>query len=192
VRIRGKQQIQTVPGLETRPTASRVREAVFNIWQFEIAGCRWLDLCAGTGAMGAEALCRGAALAIGIEQASRACAVIEQNWRKLAQPDQSVRVLRMDVVRGLEKMVGEQFDRIYFDPPYASDLYGPVIEAIASHHFLKPTGMLAVEHGKDRVLPQFVGDLTICQTRHYGKTTVTFYAVLAGDLGNCTHQSGKI
>jgi 16S rRNA (guanine966-N2)-methyltransferase len=101
VRLRGKQTIQSVAGLDTRPTSSRVREAVFNIWQFEIAGCRWLDLCAGTGAMGAEALCRGAAVVVGIEQSKRACAVIQQNWQKLARPEQQIQILQMDVLRGL-------------------------------------------------------------------------------------------
>jgi 16S rRNA (guanine966-N2)-methyltransferase len=100
VRLRGKQTIQSVAGLDTRPTSSRVREAVFNIWQFEIADCRWLDLCAGTGAMGAEALCRGAAVVVGIEQSKRSCAVIQQNWQKLARPEQQIQILQMDVLRG--------------------------------------------------------------------------------------------
>ena len=74
VRIYGNREIKTLPGEETRPTSARVREALFNIWQGRILGCRWLDLCAGSGAMGAEALCRGAAEVVGIEKSGAACA----------------------------------------------------------------------------------------------------------------------
>jgi 16S rRNA (guanine966-N2)-methyltransferase len=184
VRLRGKQTIQSVAGLETRPTASRVREAVFNIWQFEIAGCRWLDLCAGTGAMGAEALCRGAAVVVGIEQAGRACNVIGQNWKKLARPQQQVQILQMDALRGLAQLAGQQFDRIYFDPPYACDFYDGVIEAIATHHILRSNGVLAVEHHKFKHLPQTAGNLEAVQTRKYGTTALTFYqSVDASPLG---------
>lgn len=175
MRLQGKQTIQTVAGLETRPTASRVREAIFNIWQFEIAGCRWLDLCAGTGAMGAQALCRGAAVVVGIEQAGRACKVIEQNWRKLARPEQQVQILQMDVLRGLAQLAGQQFDRIYFDPPYACDFYEGVIMAIAHHNLLSSTGVLAVEHHKHKKLPPALSGLSQTQTRHYGTTAVAFY-----------------
>lgn len=175
MRLRGKQTIQTVAGLETRPTASRVREAIFNIWQFEIVGCRWLDLCAGTGAMGAEALCRGAAEVVGIEQAGRACTVIGQNWNKLARPEQQVQILQMDVLRGLAQLKGQQFDRIYFDPPYACDFYERVIAAIATHSLLTPTGVLAVEHHKRKVLPKTVSGLSATQTRYYGTTALAFY-----------------
>jgi 16S rRNA (guanine966-N2)-methyltransferase len=175
VRIQGKRNLQTVPGLETRPTTSRVREALFNIWQFEIAGCRWLDLCTGTGAMGAEALCRSASAVVGIEQASKACHVIEQNWRKVAQPNQHIQVLRMDVLRGVEILSGQQFDRIYFDPPYASQLYEPVIEAIAAHQLLKTNGALAIEHRKNKKLSPTVGDLKLSQVRDYGNTSLSFY-----------------
>ena len=182
MRIRGKQTIQTVAGLDTRPTASRVREAIFNIWQFEIAGCRWLDLCAGTGAMGAEALCRRAAVVVGIEQAGRACVVIGQNWRKLARPEQQVQILQMDVLRGLAQLAGQQFDRIYFDPPYACDFYERVIMAIASHSLLTTTGVLAVEHHKSKVMLSTFGCLAIMQTRHYGTTAVTFYEAVCEPL----------
>ncbi len=175
MRLRGKQTIQTVSGLDTRPTASRVREAIFNIWQFEIAGCRWLDLCAGTGAMGAEALCRGAAVVVGIEQAGRACKVIEHNWNKVARPEQQMQILQMDVLRGLAQLAGQQFDRIYFDPPYACDFYEKAIMAIAHHNLLSSMGILAVEHHKQKVLPTALSGLSVTQTRYYGTTALAFY-----------------
>jgi 16S rRNA (guanine(966)-N(2))-methyltransferase RsmD len=175
VRIQGNRQIQTLPGLETRPTASRVREALFNIWQWEIAGCRWLDLCAGSGSMGAEALCRGASLVVGIEVSPQACKVIEKNWQKLIKPEQHIHVYRGDVLHWLPKLSGQQFERIYFDPPYASDRYEPAIEAIAQYKLLSSAGILAVEHGKQRTFSATILDLTCTQTRTYGKTAVSFY-----------------
>ncbi|WP_404784095.1 16S rRNA (guanine(966)-N(2))-methyltransferase RsmD [Altericista sp. CCNU0014] len=179
MRPRGKQTIQSVAGPDTRPTTSRVREAVFNIWQFEIADCRWLDLCAGTGAMGAEALRRGASIVVGIEQAGRACAAIQQNWRKLARPEQQVQILQVDVLRGLGQLVGRQFDRIYFDPPYGCDFYEAAIAAIATYDLLSPAGVLAVEHRKSRGLPSLSGTLIATQTRNYGTTALTFYQTAA-------------
>ncbi|NES84802.1 MAG: hypothetical protein F6K10_27200, partial [Moorea sp. SIO2B7] len=70
MRIYGNRQLKTLPGRSTRPTSARVREALFNIWQGTILDCRWLDLCAGNGSMGAEALCRGAKMVVGIEQSA--------------------------------------------------------------------------------------------------------------------------
>ena len=146
LRIYGNRQLKTLPGQETRPTSARVREAVFNIWQGTIAGCRWLDLCAGSGSMGAEALCRGASLVVGIEQSSRACAIIQQNWQQVAHAEQEWLVLRGDVIQQLKSLSGKQFDRIYFDPPYASGLYQPVLEAIAHYQLLDANGEIAAEH----------------------------------------------
>lgn len=198
LRIYGNRSLKTVPGLTTRPTAARVREAVFNIWQGEIEGCRWLDLCAGSGTMGAEALCRGAAEVIGIEQSAKACAVIEQNWRQVAQPGQTFRVIQGDVVQRLATLAGQSFDRIYFDPPYASDLYPPVIRAIAQYNLLAPDGEFAVEHGAAPTqrrsrkaaepdpddlavaianLISTVPTLGICRQKQYGNTGLTFLTV---------------
>lgn len=174
LRIYGNRQLKTLPGLATRPTVARVREAVFNIWQGTIAGCRWLDLCTGSGSMGAEALCRGAVFVLGIEQSSRACAVIQENWQKVAKPSQTFQILRGDVVQRLKSLPGEPFDRIYFDPPYASDLYEPVLETIAQLQLLAPNGEMAVEHAPDRAMPIPDG-LEICRQKVYGNTALTFY-----------------
>lgn len=178
LRIYGNRQLKTLPGRETRPTSARVREAVFNIWQGEISGCQWLDLCAGTGSMGAEALCRGANYVVGIEQSSRACAIIQQNWQRVAQPEQKFQVIKGDVVQRLKTLVGQQFDRIYFDPPYASNLYQPVLEAIAHYHLLHPDGELAVEHNPEFWQPQLFPSLEVRRQKVYGNTALTFYRVM--------------
>lgn len=175
LRIYGNRQLKTLPGRETRPTSARVRSAVFNIWQTAIAGCQWLDLCAGSGSMGAEALCRGASCVVGIEQSSRACAIIQQNWQRVVQPEQTFQVFRGDVVQRLKTLCGQQFDRIYFDPPYASDFYQPVLEAIAQYQLLAPSGELAVEHSPLLWAAQPIPTLEICREKIYGNTSLTFY-----------------
>ena len=178
MRIYGNRQLKTLPGQETRPTAARVREAVFNIWQSSITDCRWLDLCAGTGSMGAEALCRGASLVVGIEKWAKACAIIQQNWEKVAQPEQKFQILQGDVV-GRLKTLGEQpFDHIYFDPPYASHLYQPVINAIAHYQLVAQGGELAVEHSPKHFTPTSLASLEISRQKVYGNTALTFYRPL--------------
>lgn len=181
MRIHSNRQLKTLPGLATRPTPARVREAVFNIWQGKIAGSRWLDLCAGSGAMGAEALSRGAVLAVGIEQSARACSVIRQNWQQVIKPDQQIRVIKGDVLKRLQGLEGQPFDRIYFDPPYASDRYQPVIEAIAHFSLLATEGEIAVEHQSSGFPFQSLPPtLVICRERAYGKTALTFLALAMG------------
>jgi len=178
LRIYGNRKLKTLPGQETRPTSARVRAAIFNIWQGTIAGCRWLDLCAGSGSMGAEALCRGASYVVAIEQSRRACSIIQQNWQQVQERGQIFRVLHADVVQQLQTLSGQQFDYIYFDPPYASDLYQPVLAAIAQKQLLATAGELAVEHNS-HVWTEQIPTLEIIRKKVYGNTGVTFYRPIA-------------
>lgn len=181
LKIYGNRTLKTLPGQLTRPTLARVRAAVFNIWQGTIPECAWLDLCAGTGAMGAEALARGARQVVGIEQSRQACAVIQQNWAKLATETQQIQILRGDIRQKLATLAGQQFDRIYFDPPYASDLYDPVLLAIAEGHLLAPGGELAVEHDPTQQPQTWTAvvteQLSECRHKRYGNTHLTFLQV---------------
>ncbi|MFM5890575.1 MAG: 16S rRNA (guanine(966)-N(2))-methyltransferase RsmD [Dolichospermum sp.] len=175
LRIYGNRLIKTLPGENTRPTSARVREALFNIWQGRITGCRWLDLCAGSGAMGAEALCREASVVIGIEQSSLACGIIQENWQRVANPNQKFQLLRGNVTQQLKKLSGQKFDRIYFDPPYASGLYEPVLQAIAQYQLLDSSGEIAVEHRHQDWTPLTIPNWEICRKKIYGNTALTFY-----------------
>jgi 16S rRNA (guanine966-N2)-methyltransferase len=177
LRIYGNRALKTLPGDVTRPTAARVRESLFNIWQGTIDGCRWLDLCAGSGAMGAEALCRGAADVVGIEQLAPACKIIRQNWQKVAKPDQRYTLYKGDVVRQLSRLRQQTFDYIYFDPPYTSELYIPVLERIAQLGLLTEEGELAVEHSPDCWAPVTVEGLELVRQKHYGKAHLAFYCL---------------
>ncbi|MEM9276235.1 MAG: 16S rRNA (guanine(966)-N(2))-methyltransferase RsmD [Cyanobacteria bacterium P01_F01_bin.143] len=177
MRIYGNRQLKTLPGQNTRPTAARVREALFNIWQGQISDRCWLDLCAGNGSMGAEALCRGAVKVVGIEKNVRACRIIKQNWQKVARENQKFRVIRGDAIAKLNVLKNQKFDLIYFDPPYDSNLYEPVINAIASLELLSPEGKMAVEHNPQRWQATEMTGLEIYQQKRYGNTALTFYHV---------------
>jgi 16S rRNA (guanine966-N2)-methyltransferase len=135
IRIYGNREIKTLPGLECRPTAVRVRQALFNIWQGQIQGCRWLDLCTGSGAMAAEALCRGATLVLGIEESKSASQLIRDNCQKLTTGNSQFRLINGRVQKFLPTLVGQQFDRIYCDPPYQGNLYQRILNAIEEHQY---------------------------------------------------------
>ncbi|MEB3309795.1 MAG: 16S rRNA (guanine(966)-N(2))-methyltransferase RsmD [Snowella sp.] len=177
MRIYGNRQLKTLPGETTRPTTGRVREALFNIWQGAIADSRWLDLCAGNGSIGAEALCRGAREVVGIEQLKNACAIIEENWRKMAQAGQHFQVIQGNILSQLPKLQGQVFDRIYFDPPYASELYDPVLSAIADFQLLHPQGEIAAEYSRQFWKPIEIPQLSLSRTKHYGHSSLAFYQV---------------
>lgn len=175
IRIYGNRPLKTLPGLETRPTASRVRAAVFNIWQGSVVGCDWLDLCAGAGTMGAEALARGAATVTGIEQSSRACSVIRENWGAIAHEDQKFRLYRGDLFSQLKRIRNQKFGRIYFDPPYTAGLYQRTLDYIDRHQMLSPLGELAAEYDPRQWSPVPVGNLVPMRHKIYGNTAIAFY-----------------
>jgi 16S rRNA (guanine966-N2)-methyltransferase len=184
IRIYGNRELKTLPGLATRPTPARVRQALFNIWQGSIVDCRWLDLCSGSGAMGAEALCRAAKLVVGIERSNAAGDTIEQNWAKVSTTHQTYQLWRADVVNCLDNLHGQKFDRIYFDPPYAGDLYQPVLAAVDRYELLAVGGELAVEHSPNSQissLPTDLPTLQLCRYKQYGNTALSFYQL--GELG---------
>lgn len=124
--------------------------------------------------MGAEALCRGASWVVGIEQSARACGVIRENWTQIASPER-FEIVCGEVVKRLEQLGGDRFDRIYFDPPYHSNLYLPVLEAIATRQLLSDTGELAVEHSPQNPPPPQIQQMEIFRQKVYGNSAVTFY-----------------
>lgn len=127
--------------------------------------------------MGAEALLRGAQWVVGIEQSPQACQIIRENWSALAQPHQRTLVLRGDVRQKLPQVPMPQFDLIYFDPPYNSDLYLPVLQLLWQEERLNPKGEIAVEC-RTKNPPDLEGILAIGwqqqRTKTYGSTMVIF------------------
>ena len=176
IRVYGNRPLKTLSGQATRPTSSRVRESTFNIWRDRVEGCRWLDLCAGVGSMGAEALCRGAAEVVGIERSPQAYRVVQENWNHLVGKAQHFEVFKGDVRRILAKLEKSQaFDCIYFDPPYDSELYVPILSLVEQFKLLAADGELAAEHAVRQTLPESIGRLQVCDHREYGHTGLTFY-----------------
>jgi 16S rRNA (guanine966-N2)-methyltransferase len=177
MRIYGNRQLKTVPGQRTRPTSAKVREALFNIFQGKIVDRSWLDLCAGNGSMGAEALCRGATVVVGIEKHSKACQIVQHNWQQVASLGQSFQVIQGDVLVKIKNLAGRQFDYIYFDPPYDSYLYLPVLKAIASLQLSPSHGAIVVEHDTKLWQAATISGLEIYRQKSYGKTSLTFYRI---------------
>lgn len=138
-------KLMTPPGMDTRPTTDRTKETLFNILQPEIRGARFLDLFSGSGAIGIEALSRGAAFAVFVEKDRAAAECIKKNlaFTKLGDNGQ---ILRKDVgaaLKSLEK--GAPFDLIFMDPPYGRGLERQVLEYLAHSSLLAEEGMVVVE-----------------------------------------------
>ena len=137
--------LKTLPGLDTRPTTDRITETLFNILQPEIPDCRFLDLFSGSGAIGIEALSRGAASAVFVEKNPRACACIRDNlsFTKLAD---SGKLLNVDVLTALRMLEKEPaFDCIFMDPPYNMGLERQVLEYLAGSSVADENTLIIVE-----------------------------------------------
>jgi 16S rRNA (guanine(966)-N(2))-methyltransferase RsmD len=161
------------PGV--RPTEGRVRESLFSIWQTRVPGSRFLDLFAGSGAVGLEAHSRGAAFVCFVEADPRALRDLERNAGEL--PRQAWRCWRGRVPAALGRLAvaGEQpFDLVFADPPYAFAEYGQLIAGVAP--LLAGEGELAVEHSARVALPEASGGLSRTDERLYGETAISFYS----------------
>lgn len=140
--------LMTLEGKETRPTTDRVKETLFNLLQNDIYDCRFLDLFAGSGQIGIEALSRGAKEAVFIEKNKKAVDIIEKNLTKTKLSDRA-HLLRKDVLSALP-FLGETYDIIFMDPPYALEIENQVLESISSHNLLDEDGFIVIEADKDR------------------------------------------
>jgi 16S rRNA (guanine(966)-N(2))-methyltransferase RsmD len=164
-------------GLDTRPTAARVRQTLFDILAARLPGCRFLDAFAGSGAVGLEALSRGAALVVFVESAAGAVAALRANADALARAGGKVRVLRQDARAALAALAdaGESFDVIYVDPPYASDLYENALEQAGRKGLLGEDGVVVAEHFHKRALPERIGALARTREVRVGDHRLSFY-----------------
>lgn len=172
-------QLKTFKGPGVRPTTDRVRESWFSIVG-GAEGVRFLDLYAGTGAIGIEALSRGAARCVLVEKSRPGADVIEQNLALLGElPAGATEVLRMDALFAMEQLArqGAEFDLIFADPPY-EDTEAPlkVVQALDRlPGLLAGGGSLTVQHARRVLLPEAAGTLRRSDERVYGDTVLTFY-----------------
>ena len=137
-------RLMTLEGDATRPTAERVKEAVFSMLQFDIEGRRVLDLFAGSGQMALEAISRGAASAVLVDKSKEAGKIIAKNIEK-TRFGESCRVFGMDYAEYIRRYAGEKFDIVFLDPPYAAGLYAPALRALLEADMLKSTSMIVCE-----------------------------------------------
>lgn len=162
-----------------RPTTQKVKEALFAILGEGIENATFLDLFAGVGAMGIEALSRGASFSTFVEQDPRAVRVIKQNLQELGMTGRT-RIIRGDCLDALDRLSGK-FDYIFLDPPYGRRLLEEVLRILAEKDLLRPRGVIVAEHHhKDRI-PERLLQLRLKESRRYGETMLSFYAHETGE-----------
>ena len=166
-------------GWKGRPTGDRVKEALFDILGGKVQQSRFLDLYAGTGNVGIEAVSRGARRVCFVDQNSKAVQGIYENLHFLPG-DLSIQiyVIKLDVLKALKLMANrkELYDIVFLDPPYEQRLEKPAIEMISNSGLLLPDGVIIVESSKREVLPAWVDDLILTRQHKYGDTLLTFYS----------------
>lgn len=141
--------LKTIEGRDTRPTTDRIKETLFNMIQSEIPGAYFLDLFAGSGQIGLEAVSRGAAFAVFVENQKKAAACIQENILFTKSEKESL-LLKMDVLPALRSLEGKyRFDIIFMDPPYQDMQERDVIKYLKDSDLLKEEGMIIVEAAKD-------------------------------------------
>jgi len=168
-------KLRSVRGIRTRPTADRTREAIFNIIAFQVQDLRVLDLFAGTGALGIEALSRGAASAVFVDQAKAALSAIRCNIRKLGLEDRT-RVIQWNILKNLNCLIPERntFDLVFMDPPYETNAVSPALAGLLSCGALTAGCRVVIEHSSREPIVQPMGTLVLIDQRRFGKTLVSF------------------
>ena len=150
--------LRTLPGENTRPTTDRIKETLFNILMSDIPGCRFLDLFAGSGAIGIEALSRGASAAVFIEQNRAAAECIRANL-KSTHLEEKAMLLVCDAAAGIGRLHGQEpFDVIFMDPPYGQKLEKRVLEAIAQSNLTVPDTRIIIEASLETDPADFEGN----------------------------------
>ncbi|MDI6758543.1 MAG: 16S rRNA (guanine(966)-N(2))-methyltransferase RsmD [Candidatus Omnitrophota bacterium] len=161
-----------------RPTQEKVRKAVFDILG-NIEGVSFLELFAGSGAIGIEALSRGAAEVVFVEKDRRCIRRIEENPMQGEEATlKHFQVLGLDVFKALEQLEKEdkKFDVIFLDPPYYEDMAKKTLQMLAGYDILAPNGLIIVQHFKKDDLADNIEDLTLFKQRRYGNTVLSFYS----------------
>ena len=165
--------LKTPNGMATRPTADRVKEAMFNIIQFEIPAAKVLDLFGGTGQLGIEALSREAKSAVFVDEREDACKLIRENLKK-TKLEQYGKVVRSDYMAYL-KSCREKFDIILLDPPYAEVFLENSLKMITEIDILQSGGIIVTERPLGKDLPWEFPGYTRSRDYKYGNTLITIY-----------------
>ena len=163
-------KLKTPEDYEIRPTTDNVKEALFNIIQFDIEGRRVLDLFAGTGQLGIEALSRGAKSCVFIDESRDAVRIVKENLKTCGLNATVLQTNALDFLRG-----GERFELIFVDPPYDAGLYEPVLKAINSVDKLSDGGIIVCEARRETPLPELAAPYRKGKEYRYGKVKICIY-----------------
>ncbi len=166
-------QLKTPEGMLTRPTADRVKEALFSIINFDIPGAKVLDLFGGTGQLGIEALSRGAASAVFVDAREESCRLIRENLKR-TKLEQDAKVIRSDYLDYLSRC-REQYNIIFLDPPYAEVFLENAIKRITEIDILQSDGIIVAERPLGKELPWEFEGYARSKDYKYGKVLLTIY-----------------
>ncbi len=165
-------RLKSVEGMDTRPTTDRTKESVFNAIQFDIEGRRVLDLFAGTGQLGIEALSRGARDAVFVDAAPAAVRVVRENLA-IVRYEKRAEVIQGDALGVLGRFPENRFGLIFLDPPYEAGLIGGALRRIMDSCLLCEGGLIVCETLKDEVLPECRNGFRTVREYVYGKSRIT-------------------
>ncbi len=168
-----RSRLITVPDEIVRPTPNRIRETLFNWLQTDISGAQCLDLFAGSGALGFEAISRGAQHVTFIEKDTHIIRNLKQNSENLKITNASF--AKTDALTWLKKTEGETFDIIFLDPPYAENLIKPCLELLVSQQLLSPNAKIYIEHNQPLTNIIFPESLELIQNKKAGQV---YYGLL--------------
>ncbi|AOH54174.1 16S rRNA (guanine(966)-N(2))-methyltransferase RsmD [Peribacillus muralis] len=179
--------LKAVPGTGTRPTTDKVKESIFNMIGPYFEGGLVLDLFAGSGGLGIEALSRGMDKAIFVDRDYKANQTVKTNL-ELCKFSDRAEVYKNDSERALKALVKREmaFELIFLDPPYKKQKLMEIVEEIHKHRLLSDNGYIVCEHGHDVTLPESVGSFTVRRKEVYGVIAVTIY-----QWGN-VHEQGEL
>lgn len=171
-------RLKSPPSAQTRPTSDRLRETLFNVLAPRIEGARFLDLCAGTGAVGIEALSRGAEHVTFVDQSRKMCGLIEANTSALGIDEQEFDIVNAEASEYLRRQAKKEpasFDIIFFDPPYAAAYEFVNLISDTGGQLLTDDGVLIVEHHKKTELPNEFGLLKCYRALKQGDSVLSFF-----------------
>ncbi len=162
-------------GLHTRPITDRIKESLFDMWQFDIVDCDFLDLFSGSGSMGIEALSRSANKVVMVDNDYNAIKIIKQNLKNCKLTEGNEIVLKEDVFSYIRRSK-DQFDIIYVDPPFTVEsIFDPVMQSLAESNLLKEKGFIALRTEENKKMDDKYGNLIKYKEKKYGISVIHFY-----------------
>lgn len=170
--------IKAPKGMHTRPTSDKVREAMFETLGGHVVDAKVLDLFAGSGALGIEALSRGAGHVVFVDNSTQATRIINDNLKKTGFSEKG-RIIRADFRLAIKKLenTGEKFDLMFIDPPYEGGLCEEVAAHLDKHPIAHRDTIVVVEHFKKAKLPRSISGIPLVRTRSYGQTALSYFSV---------------